>query len=160
MTQRRPGLHTDAHINPDIEDARIAQSKINRGNVIYRWGAMRSISYNDGGIFLASNVADTAAVWNAKVSQPGIHGDCENLREELESGLYMKEVVPANTLYWIHDLTPHEALPMATAGYRQFFRLVSSEVGVWYSQHSTPNPEGVEAPGFVSDMNKFGTGLK
>ena len=32
---------------------------------------------------------------------------------------------------------------MTQAGYRQFFRLVSSEVSLWYRDHSTPNPLGV-----------------
>ena len=28
--------------------------------------------------------------------------------------------------------------------YRQFFRLVTSQVAFWYRDHSTPNPLGVE----------------
>ena len=28
--------------------------------------------------------------------------------------------------------------------YRQFFRLVTSQVAFWYKDHSTPNPLGVE----------------
>ena len=40
--------------------------------------------------------------------------------------------------------TPHESLPLETSGYRQFFRLVTSQVSLWYRDHSTPNPLGVE----------------
>ena len=32
---------------------------------------------------------------------------------------------------------------MAERTYRQFFRLVTSQVSLWYRDHSTPNPLGV-----------------
>merc|ERR1719474_963391 len=50
-----------------------------------------------------------------------------------------------DTLYWLTDRTPHEALPNESgeAVYRQFFRLVTAEVSVWFQDHSTPNPNGV-----------------
>ena len=35
-------------------------------------------------------------------------------------------------------------MPLETSTYRQFFRLVSSEVSLWYRDHSTPNPLGVQ----------------
>ena len=34
-------------------------------------------------------------------------------------------------------------MPLETSTYRQFFRLVSSEVSLWYRDHATPNPLGV-----------------
>ena len=35
-------------------------------------------------------------------------------------------------------------MPLETSCYRQFFRLVTSEVSLWYRDHSTPNPLGVQ----------------
>ena len=43
-----------------------------------------------------------------------------------------------------HCRTPHQSLPLETSTYRQFFRLVTSEVSLWYRDHSTPNPLGVQ----------------
>ena len=40
--------------------------------------------------------------------------------------------------------TPHESLPLKEATFRQFFRIVTSNVSLWYKDHSTPNPLGVE----------------
>ena len=40
------------------------------------------------------------------------------------------------------DRTPHESLPLKPGQYRQYFRLVTSNVSVWYAKHSTPNPLG------------------
>ena len=40
--------------------------------------------------------------------------------------------------------TPHESLPLREATFRQFFRIVTSNVSLWYRDHSTPNPLGVE----------------
>ncbi len=39
------------------------------------------------------------------------------------------------------DLTPHESLPMKKTVDRQFFRLVCSKIGGWFSEHSTANPK-------------------
>ena len=40
---------------------------------------------------------------------------------------------------------------------RQYFRLVTSEVSVWYEEHSTPNPLGIKPPDSVKIIkgNKF-----
>ena len=40
---------------------------------------------------------------------------------------------------------------------RQYFRLVTSEVSVWYEEHSTPNPIGIKPPDSVKIIkgNKF-----
>ena len=47
-------------------------------------------------------------------------------------------------LYWITDRTPHESLPLKEGTHRQFFRIVTSDVSLWYKDHSTANPLGVE----------------
>ena len=41
------------------------------------------------------------------------------------------------------DCTPHESLPLKAGTSRQYFRLVTSDVSVWYADHSTPNPLGI-----------------
>lgn len=35
-------------------------------------------------------------------------------------------------------------MPLKEATFRQFFRVVTSNVSLWYRDHSTPNPLGVE----------------
>jgi hypothetical protein len=44
------------------------------------------------------------------------------------------------TSFWLTDRTPHEALPQTESGHRQFFRLVTSNISVWFGKHSTSNP--------------------
>ena len=39
--------------------------------------------------------------------------------------------------------TPHESLPLKRKKFRQFFRVVTSRVSLWYRDHSTANPLGV-----------------
>lgn len=53
------------------------------------------------------------------------------------------------------DKTPHQALPSTEDRYRQFFRLVSSEISVWFSKHNTKNPYGVEPTCDIMDTEKF-----
>ena len=50
----------------------------------------------------------------------------------------------ANRMYWMTDRTPLEWLPLKTTTYCQFFRLVTSQVGLWFADHSTPNLNGVK----------------
>ena len=40
--------------------------------------------------------------------------------------------------------TPHESLALPQGAYRQFFRLVTSQVSLWYKDHSTENPLRVD----------------
>lgn len=103
---------------------------------------------------MASTTRSTR-IWDARViddSVIGKGGDIEHLREFLKG-----EGVLAEGLWWMTDATPHEAVPLLLPSKRQFFRLVTSEVSVWYSAHSTPNPTGVK-PGrkvAIIDGNKF-----
>ena len=56
--------------------------------------------------------------------------------------------------------TPHESLALPQGGYRQFFRLVTSQVSLWYKDHSTPNPLGVEPDPTITRTvvgDKFGS---
>ncbi|KAL3915537.1 MAG: hypothetical protein SGPRY_007182, partial [Prymnesium sp.] len=61
----------------------------------------------------------------------------------------------ANELFWISDQTPHESMPLRERQHRQFFRLVTSKIGVWYSAHSTPNPFGIQPQAPIVESNKF-----
>ena len=60
-----------------------------------------------------------------------------------------------NELYWLTDKTPHENIPAEKSGYRQYFRLVSDEVDVWYSKHSTMNPKGIMPNCIILNEDKF-----
>jgi len=117
-SQRRGGIHTEKH--PERSWG---------GN---GWGGLT-------GLFMASNMSDTCRVWDEHVQNPRAHGDCEHLRDSLGEGIKMKK----GELFWMTDGTPHESLPLTKDAYRQFFRLVTSEVSVWYEKHSTKNRLGI-----------------
>ena len=149
-SQRRPGLHT--------ESPGVAMLKDAKGCLIkhyFEWGGSGTGYFFDyetqeleGGIYMASNVANSCKVWNCEIQRPGAdfidivgkHGDIEHLREFLP---VEGEMMDTNTVYWITDRTPHESLPLTKGTYRQYFRLVTSLVSVWYQDHSTKNPNGV-----------------
>ncbi|CAB9531470.1 expressed unknown protein (Partial), partial [Seminavis robusta] len=146
--QRRQGLHIEA---PGVSTAEElgnieAYSSHRKPVVHFHWGMGRYVEDDEtmrleGGIFMASTVANTSQLWHALVdkSTPGIvdhHGGCEHLRPLLGQG----QKLDANELIWMTDSTPHEALPQQESGYRQFFRVVTSEISHWHADHSTPNP--------------------
>ena len=111
----------------------------------------------DGGIFMASNVAGTTAVWNCRVLDPhgeviGPHGDIERLRPLVGPPA---RTLDAGELIWMTDKTPHESLPLPKgAPLRQYFRLVVGEITAWFADHSTPNPlSSVKLPASVRVVN-------
>lgn len=61
----------------------------------------------------------------------------------------------ANKLYTIGDRQPHESLPTVGTYVRQFFRIVGPEVSVWWKQHSTENPLGVQPNAKILTHSKF-----
>jgi hypothetical protein len=144
--QRRLGLHVEA-TQP------VHTAKINR----WYWGEGALICKSlVGGIIHGSTVSETCELWDAQVSDPvavGPLGSLEHLRGSLGPGYKQ----PANELVWFTDMTPHEALPVFTRSYRQYFRLVFSKVSVWYSRHNTRNPLGIKPPDnvIISDQDKF-----
>ena len=91
--------------------------------------------------------SDSCAAWNCQI-QPdenqeeiiGHLGDVEHLRDILPGEPVMME---ANHIYWLTDSTPHESFPLKTGTYLQYVRLVTSEVSLWFEEHSTNNPLGV-----------------
>ncbi len=121
----------------------------------------------EGGIFMCSDVSGTMRAWDIALprgSGGASHegGNAEHLRGVLESSAVA--VVPgARDLIWMPDNVPHESLPPPAAELkpgrmRQFFSLVTSEVGVWWAQHSTENRLGVTPPPNVRILHhsKFG----
>ena len=110
-----------------------------------------------GGIYMASNVARSTAVWNTRVldsaAAVGHLGDLSHMRGALGAPALLR----AGELVWMTDTTPHESLPLPVGTRRQYFRLVTHEISAWYAMHSTPNPLGV-MPGtgvVIVDCDKF-----
>lgn len=129
-TQRRGGVHTEKHPSASWGGG---------------WGGKQ-------GLYLASTIDRTCRIWNCYIETPGPMGDIEFLREHLGRPIELE----ANQLIQITDSCPHEAIPQQVDGERQFFRVVTSEVDLWYKDHSTPNPL-VELPQRVRviEGNKF-----
>jgi hypothetical protein len=141
-SQRRPGIHTDKHPLRAW------------GGGEWGRGSIDGETRKDG-IYMASSLEASCRAWNFHVDIPGTMGDCEYLREELErlSPLMMK----SHTLYWMTDSVPHESLPLKPGTFRQWFRLVTHKVDLWYEQHSTANPLGVLPACRTLSGNKFGS---
>ena len=124
---------------------------------IHSWGVGMGGDRIVDEIFMAASVNDTSQAWNVRIVPDkdgneviGHLGDMEHMRKYLPETSgdswwqeTVKEPIEQDTIYWMTDRTPYEALPMKKSGYRQFFRLVTDEVGLWYEKHSTPNPNGV-----------------
>ena len=170
VSQRRPGLHVDSpgsvkikgedhdyQNQSDLDQEGNGKSQLYRG---HRWGngcahsigqqnvdeydmGIPNVYAMQGGIYLASSVSDSCRAWNCSVDSDviGTLGDVEHLRGFLPGE---GKVLELGQLYWITDKTPHESLPLKERTYRQFFRLVTADVSLWYKDHSTANPLGVE----------------
>lgn len=131
-SQRRGGAHVERH----------PQGSWGGGG----WGAGAFGQRRLGGLYLASNMAATTAVWDARVEVPGPGGDCSHLLSQLGD----PSVLEAGELVWLTDACPHESLAPTQSGIRQFFRVVTSEVDLWFTEHSTANPLGVTPPEHVT----------
>ena len=161
-TQRRSGLHVEAAGGIEgVNGKFLAGTESNWG------GGVRDFFYPDtegepdkfdGGLYMASNMDNTCELFDALVAKgQGIvdyHGGGDHLRPFIGQGTKLK----ANELAWLTDRTPHQALPQPKSGYRQFFRLVTSNISVWFQQHSTANPK-VPVPDHVLIIkeDKFST---
>ena len=152
-TQRRPGLHCEC---PGKLRMGSGKAKECWHKYDFTWGRgvaryFDSGGYEfqvDGGIYMASSVSNSCVAWDCKIVKDkngrdviGHLGDIEHLRDNLDLG--KRRWMKAKALYWITDRTPHEVLPMMKSGYRQYFRLVTDDVSIWYEEHSTLNPNGV-----------------
>eukprot|EP01043_Picozoa_sp_COSAG02_P034852 COSAG02_NODE_2460_length_8797_cov_6.129915_10_plen_418_part_00 len=176
-SQRRCGLHTES---PGIcHNPGSWQPSYCKENGISKWvgwgGGHLEKDGLSGGIYMASTVARSTAIWNCSVVKPEAivpGGDVEHLRHLIQNNeLHTPD---ASRLVWIHDRTPHESLPLgrdsahevvavsscdgklAHVVRRQFFRLVAGEVSVWYASHSTANPiPGMGAQARIIYGDKF-----
>ncbi|NIR13059.1 MAG: hypothetical protein GWN86_03530, partial [Desulfobacterales bacterium] len=117
-TQRRGGIHVEA---PYTGAA---------------WGG----GGNGKGLFMASSDGRTR-VWDG-VIKPGMCSMGGAVGVGMLKGMKSYDLDPYQ-LIWMTDHTPHKALPALESGRRQFFRLVSNDVSIWYSQHNTANPLGI-----------------
>lgn len=163
--QRRPGLHVESPAGEKRLGAGYLENIENLDGRLFRWGAgtldpdLKPI----GGIFMGSTVLDTCQIYNAKIKDPeqivGKLGCVESFRDALDalcrSDRLEKRTLTAREIVWFTDLTPHESLPVREKVFRQYFRLVTSDISLWYSQHSTPNPCGTAVPtGKVTVINE------
>jgi len=162
-SQRRPGLHTDnpgtiSIINEQLNSSDDKNDKdwskgrgLSNANFYeHHWGMGVNLRRNEveGGIYMASTVPESCAVWNSQIQSDesngdkeiiGKHGDIEFLRPYIGK----KRIMKPNCMYWITDRTPHESLPLKEETYRQYFRLVTHQVSLWFEDHSTKNPLGL-----------------
>ena len=151
-SQRRPGIHTERPGKLELRCGTIDDIDKGQGDTgAYvvtddnSWGVGRCFENSmsvSGGIFMASNVANSCRVWDCQIMDDSCIGHLGNV-EHLRSLLPESEVMKPNCMYWITDRTPHESLPLKKKTYRQFFRLVTSQVSLWFEDHSTKNPLGV-----------------
>jgi hypothetical protein len=176
QSQRRSGLH--------IEAGGAECGGAHSSHIFWGGGKGRREDRRSGGLYMASSVADTCAIFDALVdkSKAKAHGDIEHLRPLLvdeyqpvqlqisndvrrtalrnpdlddKPSVYWKKL-DAGQLVWLTDRTPHESLPLVTGTHRQYFRLVTHNISHWYEEHSTANPR-VPLPGAVKLVkgNKF-----
>lgn len=132
-SQRRPGLH--------LETPGVIMTKGKVVDVRLHWGGGTGEGETIlGGLYTASTVENSCRAWDMRIDHPadvvGPLGEAEHLRDLLGEGTFLKE----STLYWMTDCTPHESVPLPEGATRQYFRLVTSAVSVWYAKHSTANP--------------------
>ena len=166
-SQRRPGLHIETPGNSDNLHPVHRLGKGFNARIFWGEGIMRHSCR--GGIYTASTVADSCKFYNCRVKEdqlsvPGVvgkHGDishlhrevelaCRNRKEQVESIENHIVTMQPNTMYWFTDRTPHESLPLKEDTYRQFFRVVTSNISVWFEDHSTKNPLGITPPESVT----------
>ena len=93
----------------------------------------------------------TCNVWDYHVDTPGLMGDCSHLIDSFGAPYSLK----SNELVWLTDSCPHESRIIEKDCNRQWFRLVTSEVGIWYSKHSTANRLGIKPNCEMVDYFKF-----
>ena len=164
-SQRRAGLHTetpgtikifDKHVDPKSKAAYAAEEdEINGGGLsefyihYVHWGQdFWAEDMVKGGIYMASNVPESCGVWNSKIECDESGGQREIIGKNGDIGFLRpyigkQTIMLPNVMYWITDRTPHESLPLKEETYRQYFRLVTHQVSLWFEDHSTKNPFGL-----------------
>ena len=127
--QRRPGVHTDG------------TSTVGWGGG--GWGGTSLTK----GIYVASTDG-CCRLWDCQIYEADHLGACETPEEE---PVYLS----ADSLYWMTDRTPHESLPTLRDGVRHWFRVVADQIGLWYANHSTANPFGIQPNAPIKYGSKF-----
>jgi len=110
-------LHTEAGRHPDK---------------LYAWGgggwgkSHRVTLDRDVQVLLANNINDSCALWDAEHENTSLDGDIGDCADQYPyaDAVMMK----AGEVHQIGILTPHESMPIAGDGTRQFLRIVSSGV--------------------------------
>lgn len=91
------------------------------------WGGNFNVRLEpDVAVLLASGTDGTCAIWETEHRKTSTDGDIGDW-----SGMYPYEdatILGAGEVHMIGILTPHESLPVAEDGFRQFLRIVSSGV--------------------------------
>ena len=128
ISQRRQGIHTE-------------------GTKDFGWGG-GDWGGTKFGIYMTNNDG-SCNIWNT------LTDDVNGQGQLLNKPIGESQIMEANHLYWLTDRTPHEALQVKTDTKRQFFRLVSNETSVWWKQHSTPNPLGIQPDCKILTHSKF-----
>jgi len=144
-SQRRGGVHTEG-----FKDERFqcfGGGNNFGGGIRMAWGGWGGVALNKG-VAMASTDGRTR-IWDSMTDNVNHHGALQH------EALGKSEVMDPSTLYWMTDMTPHEALESVPGTPRQFFRLVADEVDVWWSQHNTANPLGVLPGAHVEMSSKF-----
>ncbi|KAJ3243405.1 hypothetical protein HDU77_010427 [Chytriomyces hyalinus] len=163
-TQRRPGLHIES---PGRSPSGIIPMHGYHKNFSWGGGAADLDEFGEinmrGGIFFGSNMAGTSRVWDCLIEDhdkvAGHLGDIGHLRK-LIGGNEAGTLLDAGEIVWMTDRTPHESVPQPKSGFRQFFRIVTSEVSGWYEEHNTPSELGVAPNCDIVKGNKFLSGVK
>jgi hypothetical protein len=142
--QRRGGVHTEGF-------GTASWGAWGSGSERASWGGWGGGSWGaGGGLFIANSVDDSCVLYDAHVMDTPFGGAVRD--DQIEDAATL--VMPANNLFWLHDRTPHASLPVRNRN-RQFFRLVTSEVSLWFALHSTANPLGVQPTAEIVHADKF-----
>lgn len=161
-SQRRSGLHVERP-GSIAQGGNILEKDMSNPEYVKRYQDLAwGLGHWEGGIpkdgiFMMSSVSNSCQIWPLQISNPhevtDKHGGIEHMRPYMGEPYKLQE----NELVWFTDTTPHESLPIDTDKpiYRQFFRLVTGKISVWYSKHNTPNPMGVQPDAPISDVDKF-----
>jgi hypothetical protein len=133
-TLRRPGIHTEA-----------TPFGAWGGGGLGRGPRGREPWDGKTGIYQASTDG-RCRIWDVMTDAVSLGGSV--VRKPEGDGFVMEP----GMLFWMTDRTPHESLPVEVAGWRQWFRLVSPNIAIWWAQHSTQNPTGLQVPASVQVM--------
>lgn len=142
-SQRRGGVHVEAPGSEGLHGGGSGGTGWGGG-----WGGGSSKGGRRDGIYMASNVHASCRAWNVRVEDRDPHGGCEEPDAP-------ETLLGRNELWWMTDRCPHEALPAESSYYRQFFRLISPDVSLWYARHNSENPLGVKPGCEVVGYSKF-----